>query len=423
MAFIEAEFPKTIGFKAMGGPGFNTTVNSGFSGFEQRNQNWQIARGQWTINLNTPGSVSAPNVGQQEYIDMLTAFFLNVGGKANAFRLKDHKDYTNGSSVQAIGNCDGLTSNFQLIKQYTSIGKTYTRTISKPMTSLVVDYLGNALLDTVQVSVGGAVVPKIAGYLGGGSTAKYSLDETTGVVSFGGNTLLTLTGYTAVNGQLTQYFYTIVSGPAPQKNQQFILTNSLYSAGIGGIQNITSVTALTATTGYFYGSNIYTHGNVTQTGLTQAMYSGVWGYAPMISAATSGGNTTYTYYTGSSGSNVQQGLTPQVGQRVTIKGFTNAANNGSFYVTAIGTGTFTVVNTGVNETISVGYGVCMSDWTPASGAGLITATFQYHMPVRLDTDELMIQLEESNVEGGQPIVSWNSINLKEVRILPGQSQG
>jgi uncharacterized protein (TIGR02217 family) len=53
MAFFETEFPRTVGYKATGGPTFNTTVNEGFSGFEQRNKNWSIARAKYTVDLLT----------------------------------------------------------------------------------------------------------------------------------------------------------------------------------------------------------------------------------------------------------------------------------------------------------------------------------------------------------------------------------
>jgi uncharacterized protein (TIGR02217 family) len=46
---------------------------------------------------------------------------------------------------------------------------------------------------------------------------------------------------------------------------------------------------------------------------------------------------------------------------------------------------------------------------------LVTADFEYHHPVRLDADDWKRQIEESDVRGGNPIVSINSITLLEVR--------
>jgi uncharacterized protein (TIGR02217 family) len=242
MAFCECEFPRTVAFKAMGGPMFFTTVNKGFSGFEQRNQNWSVARGEWSINLNTPSPtfVATP----QEYIDQLTAFFLVVGGQANGFRFKDHKDWTNGTNPQFVAVGDGYTTSFQLIKTYVAGNLSYTKNIYKPITSEVVNYLGTYLTDTVDVYLNGSKQSHALGYAAT-SGAAYSLDYTTGIITF---------------------------------------------------------------------------------------------------------------------------------------------------VTAPGNGV------------------------------VITSTYQYHFPVRFDTDKLDIQLEESNVEGGAPIISWNSIGLQEIRMTSG-SQG
>jgi len=43
------------------------------------------------------------------------------------------------------------------------------------------------------------------------------------------------------------------------------------------------------------------------------------------------------------------------------------------------------------------------------------ATFQYHIPVRLDTDDCHLQVEDSAVADGNPIISWNSLALVEVK--------
>ena len=56
MAFFENEFPRKIGFfgttgGTMGGPGFSTIVNLGFSGFEQRNRNWTNTRHKYSLDI------------------------------------------------------------------------------------------------------------------------------------------------------------------------------------------------------------------------------------------------------------------------------------------------------------------------------------------------------------------------------------
>jgi len=54
--------------------------------------------------------------------------------------------------------------------------------------------------------------------------------------------------------------------------------------------------------------------------------------------------------------------------------------------------------------------------TGFSGADAL-ATFEFDVPVRFDTDELALMIEESFVSGGYPLSSWESIPLIEV--LPG----
>lgn len=397
--FIEAEFPRTISYKALGGPAFNTTVNEGKSGFEQRNQNWQTVRGEWTVSLNTPGAENPIN--PQTYIDQLTAFFLVVGGKANGFRLKDHKDFTSGVGTQAFGIGDNTSSSWQLIKSYNAAGLSYVRRIVKPMTSKVVNYLGSALTDTVDIYLNAVIQSKNVGYVGGGS-ARYSLDETTGLVNFGSSTTkLSITGFSIING-FRAYNYTL-TGPAPARNQQVIISG-LGSVGANGTFIITGLG-----TGYILTSNPGTVANLADPGVGYTAWSTV--AISAVVAAT--GINTYTY-------TLTSGQPLTVGMRVTVSGMGIAANNGTLRITSLGSGTFLAAVVGGTTETHAGLGV--TDWVPAAGIGL-TASYQYHFPVRFDTDKLALQLEESDVEGGNPIVSWNSITLKELRITIGASQG
>ena len=123
---FEVEFPRTISYHAVGGPVFSTQVNEGFSGQEQRNRNWAFSRGKWTVSLITPQSFAG---NRQAFIDLVNGFFLNVGGKADAFRLKDHKDFI--ATNQALAT---VNANVQLVKQYAVGGRTYTRVIFSSIT-------------------------------------------------------------------------------------------------------------------------------------------------------------------------------------------------------------------------------------------------------------------------------------------------
>lgn len=164
MSFFECEFPTSVGFLASGGPAFSTTVNEGFSGGEQRNRNWSQTRGIWTIDLQYK---------TQDFFDAVLAFFLVVGGQADAFRFKDHKDFV--ATGQLIGTGDGATAVFQLIKNYVSGPRTYVRTILKPITSAVIDFQGNALPNTVVIYDNGVPLT---------NDVDYTVDETTGLITF-----------------------------------------------------------------------------------------------------------------------------------------------------------------------------------------------------------------------------------------------
>jgi uncharacterized protein (TIGR02217 family) len=168
MAFFETEFPTTISYRALGGPGFSTTINEGFSGYEQRNRNWAYTRAKWTVSLMTPVNFAGD---RQAFIDLLQSFFLNVGGRADAFRLKDHKDFQ--ATGQTIGLGDGHTTVFQLTKTYTVGARSYVRTIQKPIAPPAIDYQGNALANTVKIYLNGVL-----------QSSGWTVDGTTGLVTF-----------------------------------------------------------------------------------------------------------------------------------------------------------------------------------------------------------------------------------------------
>jgi uncharacterized protein (TIGR02217 family) len=158
LSFLEVEFPTTLSFKGVGGPEFNTTVNVGLSGQEQRNRNWSKARRKFSISLQTPTGIV-----RQDFVDLLYAFHLNVGGKADAFRFKDHKDFR--ATNQPLVTYNG---NVQLARTRTIGGRSYVQIVTKPITSSVHDYQGNALPNTV--------------FLTGTNTA-VTVDYTTGIVT------------------------------------------------------------------------------------------------------------------------------------------------------------------------------------------------------------------------------------------------
>ena len=172
MSFLEVEFPRAIGFHRIGSPsGFFTTVNEAYSGQEQRNKNWGSSRGKWTVSVTTP-SDSQRGTSQEDFVQVLLAFHLNVAGKGDAFRLKDHIDHK--FVNQSIGIGTGPPMVLQLTKSYLIGGRTYVRNVTKPIAPPATDYLGAPLANTVQIYFNGVLQVPGTGY---------TLDATTGLVS------------------------------------------------------------------------------------------------------------------------------------------------------------------------------------------------------------------------------------------------
>jgi uncharacterized protein (TIGR02217 family) len=158
MSFFETEFPTKIAFQAQGGPTFSTTVNIGFSGHEQRNRNWAFALGQWKIDLAYKDLA---------YFQAVYNFWLAVGGRADAFRFKDAKDYSGVAQM-----CDEVSPGvYQLQKTYTAGSRSYVRKIVKPITSAVKKFDETSCADTVTI------------YDGGSPAVGATLDETTGLIT------------------------------------------------------------------------------------------------------------------------------------------------------------------------------------------------------------------------------------------------
>jgi len=171
MAFLEVQFPPNIAMGAVGGPGYSTAVVQLRSGFEQRTAQWQFARGSWDV-----GQVVQPLTAFKSVV----SFFRAVGGKRDGFRFKDWTDFGDDGAGLLIGGAnatpglaDGVTTIYQLAKNYTAGANTDQRLIRKPVAGSVVVYVG-------------------------GTPTGVSLDTTTGLATFGAapanNAVLTWTG-------------------------------------------------------------------------------------------------------------------------------------------------------------------------------------------------------------------------------------
>lgn len=76
--FHEVQFPPKIAYGASGGAEFNTGITTTFAGFEQRNINWQKARGRWDVSTGLKSKTD---------MDVLQAFFRARFGKAYGLRI------------------------------------------------------------------------------------------------------------------------------------------------------------------------------------------------------------------------------------------------------------------------------------------------------------------------------------------------
>ena len=159
MAFHEVRFPDDISRGARGGPERRTQIVELASGDEERNASWANSRRRYD---------AAYGIRRADDLAAVVAFFEARNGRLYGFRFKDWADYksclpsgTPAATDQTIGTGDGATTDFQLVKVYSSGSQSWTRTITKPVDG------------TVMVAIDGTEV-----------TSGWSVDTTTGIVSF-----------------------------------------------------------------------------------------------------------------------------------------------------------------------------------------------------------------------------------------------
>ena len=159
MAFHEVRFPENIGRGARGGPERRTQIVELASGDEERNASWANSRRRYDV---------AYGIRRADDLAAVVAFFEARNGRLHGFRFKDWADYksgppsqTPGPQDQLIGEGDGSTNAFQLVKRYASGGQTWTRAITKPVAG------------TVRIALDGAE-----------QASGWNIDTTSGLVSF-----------------------------------------------------------------------------------------------------------------------------------------------------------------------------------------------------------------------------------------------
>ncbi|RBW60201.1 DUF2460 domain-containing protein [Ruegeria sp. A3M17] len=135
MNFHEVRFPASLSFGSVGGPERRTDIVTLANGFEERNTPWAHSRRRYDAGL---GMRSLDN------IEALISFFEARQGQMFGFRWKDWSDFKSGAATaevenadQVIARGDGKTTEFQLVKTYSSGGFKYVRPIIKPVLGTV----------------------------------------------------------------------------------------------------------------------------------------------------------------------------------------------------------------------------------------------------------------------------------------------
>ncbi|MFD1882362.1 TIGR02217 family protein [Paracoccus pacificus] len=161
MAFHEIRFPANLSFGSVGGPERRTEIVSLTNGYEERNTPWAHSRRRYDAGM---GLRSLDDVAA------LIDFFEARAGQLHGFRWKDWSDYKScapsgapGFEDQVLGEGDGETTHFQLVKAYQSGPAKYIRPIMKPVGG------------SVRIGIGGDAMQE---------GVHYEVDLRTGIVTF-----------------------------------------------------------------------------------------------------------------------------------------------------------------------------------------------------------------------------------------------
>ena len=181
MSFDNVRFPTLISYGATGGAKFRTEIIQIFSGHERRNKSWSQSRSEYQV---------AHRIKDQIELDELIAFFRARAGRARGFRFRDWADYKLQSENIALG--DGVTTDFQITKTYSSGGISDIRDITKIVTDAdSLEIAQNHGTSNVNWSL---LVDSVLQ----DETIEYNVDRDTGVISFntppGNNAIITVNG-------------------------------------------------------------------------------------------------------------------------------------------------------------------------------------------------------------------------------------
>lgn len=204
-SFLETpRFPDDLAFWAKGGVNYQTVVVTSTSGREARNSLWTFGRGAWDLQ----NTVRMPGAAPNYTVTTIRNFFRVCKGQAYGFRFRDWTDYQDeGNGVLNTTGQGNGTPTLQMYKNYVLSPLTDQRLVAKPQPG------------TVNVQRNGT------NQTSGGSPGNYSLDTTTGLVTWVADSNQNITGWTA--GSTTQF--TVASVPSGWVNGKL-----LYFTGVAG---------------------------------------------------------------------------------------------------------------------------------------------------------------------------------------------
>jgi uncharacterized protein (TIGR02217 family) len=167
-AFHETLFPLDVSLRGSGGPERRTDIVALGSGREERNARWSQSRRRYDAGYG---------IRTLDALHAVLAFFEERRGRLYGFRWRDRVDHKScppsqspAPTDQELGQGDGTTRAFQLVKRYGASFAPFDRAIAKPVAG------------SVRVAVTG--VEKLAG-------TDFSVDTTTGLVTFAAGAAVT----------------------------------------------------------------------------------------------------------------------------------------------------------------------------------------------------------------------------------------
>ncbi|WP_435418954.1 DUF2460 domain-containing protein [Parerythrobacter aurantius] len=173
-AFDDVLYPLALGRDTGVSPEFSTTVAVTASGHERRNSLWSDARLHFDV---------GPGIRSENELGTLIAFFRARRGAARGFRLGDPFDFSSSGMTgtptatdERLGNGDGLTADFALVKRYGSGEEPQLRPITRPRAGTVLVAIDGQPVDGWALRDGGKIVFDSAPPAGAKITAGFLFD-------------------------------------------------------------------------------------------------------------------------------------------------------------------------------------------------------------------------------------------------------